>query len=359
MAPPAGPVEFEDSAMPEDSDSVPAESPGPGPAANSGCILSAGSPPGQDPSGNTSGTANDRRLIAAARLTVQTDPRADVTLSPGTRPANIGALGKLKIRPYRGAMPRYAFRVEYFGAPFSGWQAQPNQPTIQKTIEAAVRELDPDCPGISAAGRTDSGVHATGQVAHCDLVREWDPVRLSDAINHHLRPHPVAITAAARVADSFHARFSAIERQYVYRIVQRRAPLALDRRRAWRIGHGLDVDAMRQACAFLVGRHDFTTFRSSLCQAQSPIRTLDALDIVAHPTAGGTGYRIHARARSFLHRQVRSIVGTLERVGAGAWPPEQVGEALDARERSACGPVAPANGLCLARVRYQPEIFDG
>ncbi|MGB3316948.1 MAG: tRNA pseudouridine(38-40) synthase TruA, partial [Albidovulum sp.] len=238
-------------------------------------------------------------------------------------------------------MPRYALKIEYHGAPFAGWQRQSGQPSVQEAVETALRKLQADAPGIAAAGRTDAGVHATGQVAHCDLAKDWDPFRLSEALNHHLRPDPVAILKAARVADDFHARFSAMERRYLFRLISRRAPLTHEAGLAWRVLGMLDADAMRKGAAHLVGHHDFTTFRSTMCQAQSPVKTLDEITITEHDIPQGCEYRFVLRARSFLHNQVRSIVGTLERVGAGSWAPEDVRTALEARNRAACGPVCP------------------
>lgn len=255
-------------------------------------------------------------------------------------------------------MPRYALRIEYDGQPFAGWQRQADQPSVQGALEAAVLRLQPEPAAVAGAGRTDAGVHASGQVAHVDMDRDWDPMRLCAALNAHLRPAPVAITAAARVAADFHARFDATERRYGFRLIARRAPLALERGRAWRVAGPLDGDAMRAAAAHLIGRHDFTTFRSSLCQADNPVRTLDAIEIALSPYPGGQAWTFHLRARSFLHNQVRSIVGTLERVGAGAWPPDRVAEALAARDRSACGPVCPPDGLCLEAVRYASDPFE-
>ncbi len=254
-------------------------------------------------------------------------------------------------------MPRYAFLVEYHGGPFSGWQRQDDLPTVQGAVEDALRHLEPDHPGLTGAGRTDAGVHATGQVAHVDLARDWDPFRLSEALNAHLRPLPVAILVAARVPDDFHARFSATTRRYVFRLLCRRAPLTLEKGLYWHIRHPLKAAPMREAAAHLIGRHDFTTFRSSICQAKSPLKTLDALDITEIPRPDGTEYRFEIRARSFLHNQVRSFVGTLERVGAGAWPPDRVRTALEARDRSACGPVCPPQGLYLAEVSYEKDPF--
>lgn len=255
-------------------------------------------------------------------------------------------------------MPRYALLIDYDGGPFNGWQRQSgDQPTVQARIEAALAGLEPGTHSIQGAGRTDAGVHATGQVAHCDLVQDWDPFKLCGALNWHLKPDPVAVLAVARVSDDFHARFSALERSYTFRIVNRRAPLTQDRGLAWQVIRPLDPDAMRAGAAHLIGKHDFTTFRSLFCQAQSPVKTLDQITITAHDYPGGLEVRLHFRARSFLHNQVRSITGTLERVGAGAWPPDRVAEALAARDRSACGPVCPPDGLTLTRVHYEVAPF--
>jgi tRNA pseudouridine38-40 synthase len=256
-------------------------------------------------------------------------------------------------------MPRFAFRIEYHGAPFNGWQRQAGgQPTVQAAVEAALSKLEPGDHTIAAAGRTDAGVHATGQVAHADLARDWDPFRLAQALNWHLRPAPVAITACAAVPDDFHARFSAVERRYLFRLVARRAPLTHDHGLVWQIQRPLDTQAMRDAAAYLVGHHDFTTFRSTLCQSKSPVKTLDEISVTECPYPGGTEYRFTLRARSFLHNQVRSIVGTLERVGQGAWSPDEVASARDARDRAACGPVAPPQGLYLTGVGYPADPFD-
>ena len=254
-------------------------------------------------------------------------------------------------------MPRFALKVEYHGAPFAGWQRQKDQPSVQGAIEAALARLEPRPHTIAAAGRTDAGVHALGQVAQCDLAKDWDPFRLMEALNFHLKPAPVAILEVARVADDWHARFSAIERQYLFRILIRRAPATHDRGQVWQIGHALDVAAMQAGADLLIGRHDFTTFRSSICQAASPVKTLDDLRVEAADGLSGPEVHIHARARSFLHNQVRSFVGTLERVGAGAWVPGDVGKALTARDRAACGPVCPPQGLYLARVGYPVDPF--
>ena len=254
-------------------------------------------------------------------------------------------------------MPRFALRIEYHGAPFAGWQRQADRPSVQEAVERALRRLQPDAPGIAGAGRTDTGVHASGQVAHCDLARDWDPFRLSEALNAHLRPDPVAITAVARVPEDFHARFSATGRRYLYRILNRRAPAVLEGGQVWHVRHPLDGAAMQAAANHLTGRHDFTTFRSSICQAASPVKTLDELRVETLALPHGTEVRFHVAARSFLHNQVRSFVGTLERVGAGAWTPDDVRSALQARDRARCGPVAPPDGLMLTHVTYDPDPF--
>ena len=254
-------------------------------------------------------------------------------------------------------MPRFALKIEYDGGPFAGWQRQAGQPSVQAAIEEALARLEPGPHTIAAAGRTDSGVHATGQVAHCDLRHDWDPFRLSEALNYHLKPLPVAIVACARVADDWHARFSAVERRYLFRLVARRAPLTLDRGKVWQVRNPLDPRAMQAGADHLLGRHDFTTFRAAGCQAPSPVRTLDELRIEEVPCPAGQMLHIHVRARSFLHNQVRSFVGTLERVGSGAWHPEAVRAALEARDRAACGPVSPPHGLYLAQVGYEADPF--
>lgn len=254
-------------------------------------------------------------------------------------------------------MPRYALKIEYDGGPFAGWQRQAEHPSVQAAVEAALGKLEKGVPSIAAAGRTDAGVHALGQVAHCDMAKAWEPFRLMQAVNHHLKPAPVAVVACALVADDFHARFSALERRYLFRLVSRRAPLVHDRGHAWRVGHALDPVAMQAGADRLLGRHDFTTFRSVQCQADSPVKTLDELRVEAVPYQGGTEFRFHVRARSFLHNQVRSFVGTLERVGSGAWTPDDVTAALEARDRAACGPVCPPDGLYLASVGYEEDPF--
>ena len=248
-------------------------------------------------------------------------------------------------------MPRFRLTIEYDGTPFVGWQAQALGESVQGAIEAAVVRLTGAHATVTGAGRTDSGVHATAQVAHVDLERDWRPDVLRDALNAHLRPRPVAILAAARAADGFHARFSATGRHYLYRIVDRRAPLALEANRAWHLPKRVDAEAMRDAARRLLGRHDFTTFRAASCQAKSPVKTLDRLDV----TRTGDLVEIRASARSFLHNQVRSMVGSLKKVGDGSWSADSLAAALAAADRAACGPVAPAAGLYLTGVDYPDE----
>lgn len=254
-------------------------------------------------------------------------------------------------------MPRYALKIEYNGAPFSGWQRQKALQTVQGSIEAALQKLEPDAPGIAAAGRTDTGVHALAQVAHCDLSKAWDPFRLSEALNFHLKPLPVSILSVALVNDDWHARFSAHERRYLFRLICRRAPLTHQAGLAWHVTHALDADAMHSAAQALIGTHDFTTFRASECQAQSPVKSIDEVTVRACPSHGGTEIQFRFRARSFLHNQVRSMVGSLERVGAEAWSKERFEQALAAANRQECGPVCPPQGLYLAGVGYQDDPF--
>ena len=245
-------------------------------------------------------------------------------------------------------MPRYKLLIEYDGAPFVGWQVQDNGLSVQGVLTAAVAAFCGEQVPVQGAGRTDAGVHALGQVAHIAFAKAWDTDTIRDAINAHLRPYPVAVVAAEGVADDFDARFSARTRHYVYRIINRRADLALDAGRAWRIPRPLDASAMHEAARCLVGRHDFTTFRAAECQAKSPVKTLDRLDVERDRDE----VRIHASARSFLHHQVRSMVGTLVQVGEGRWSADDLARALAARDRKACGPVAPPEGLYLVKVDY-------
>lgn len=255
-------------------------------------------------------------------------------------------------------MPRYAMKIEYHGAPFNGWQRQTAQSTVQGAIEAALAKLEPRDHTIAAAGRTDTGVHGLAQVAHVDMERDWDPFRISEALNYHLRPHPIAILDCVRAPDDWHARFSARERRYLFRILMRRAPVTHLRDLVWRVNHDLDIEAMQAAAQALVGKHDFTTFRSSICQAESPVKTLDRLTVTRVEGPHGPEAQFDVRARSFLHNQVRSFVGSLERVGAGSWAVEDMSAALEARVRSACGPVCPPGGLYLAGVGYPDDPFD-
>ena len=245
-------------------------------------------------------------------------------------------------------MPRYRVTLEYDGTPFTGWQRQENGPSVQAALEEAIFKLSAERVTVFGAGRTDAGVHAREQVAHFDLEKEFKPETMRDALNAHLRPDPIAVLDAAIAAPDFNARFSAIARHYEYRILCRRAPPALDKGRVWHVARELDVDAMHAAAQILIGKHDFTTFRSSQCQAQSPVKTLDRLDA----SEQGEEMVFYARARSFLHHQVRSMVGTLKLVGEGKWTARDVERALNARDRSACGTVAPPHGLTLLRVDY-------
>lgn len=254
-------------------------------------------------------------------------------------------------------MPRYAMKIEYDGGPYNGWQRQHGQPTVQGSIEEALRKLQPGFETLAAAGRTDAGVHATAQVAHCDLSKDWDAFRLGEALNFHLKPAPISILKVAQVSEEWHARFGARERRYMFRLVSRRAPLTHDKGLAWRINHGVNVDAMREAAQYLLGKHDFTTFRSTICQSKSPVKTLDEVRIEPIEVPYGVECRFHFRARSFLHNQIRSFVGSLVQVGSGAWEPAQMKAALEARDRQACGPVCPPQGLYLAGVGYPDDPF--
>jgi tRNA pseudouridine38-40 synthase len=244
-------------------------------------------------------------------------------------------------------MPRYKLTLEYDGAPFVGWQRQANGFSVQEALEGACFALCGEATAAHGAGRTDAGVHATGQVAHIDLAKSWEAPRLREALNAHLVPNPIAVLQA-EPEDAFDARHSARMRHYVYRIVNRRAPLTLERGRAWHVKRRLDAEAMGEAAKALIGRHDFSTFRDSQCQAASPIRTLTSLDVAR----SGDCVELRVGALSFLHRQVRSMVGSLERVGAGYWSAADLKSALEAADRSRCGQVAPACGLYLARVDY-------
>lgn len=245
-------------------------------------------------------------------------------------------------------MPRFKLVVEYDGTPFCGWQFQTTHRSVQQAIEEAVLKFSGQTLRVQAAGRTDAGVHATHQVVHLDLDKDWRPDTVRDAVNAHLKPEPVAILSAARVPDDFNARMSARKRHYLYRIVNRRPPVALDMNRVWQVPWPLDSDAMHEAAQVLVGKHDFSTFRAAECQAASPVKTLDRLDVERI----GDEIRLFASARSFLHHQVRSMTGSLVHVGSGKWSVADLRDALDARDRTRCGPMAPPSGLYLIGVDY-------
>ena len=245
-------------------------------------------------------------------------------------------------------MPRYKLTLEYDGTLFVGWQMQENGPSVQARLAQAIKAFSGEDFLPRGAGRTDAGVHALGQVAHLDLGKDWAPEKVRDALNAQLRPDPISVLACEPVPESFDARFSATARHYLYRIVNRRSPLALDRNRAWNVVHALAAAAMHDAAQRLVGHHDFTTFRSTECQAASPVKTLDRLAVAR----AGEEIRIEASARSFLHNQVRSMVGSLKLVGEGRWTARDLEQALAAKDRGACGPVAPPSGLYLAKVDY-------
>jgi tRNA pseudouridine38-40 synthase len=245
-------------------------------------------------------------------------------------------------------MPRYRLTIEYDGAPFAGWQRQDSQPSVQGALEDAIEKLSQQRVTVTGAGRTDAGVHALGQVAHFDLDKAFAADKVRDALNHHLRPAPIVVLEAAVAADDFHARFSATGRHYLFRILNRRAPPALDAGKVWHVPVALDADAMHEAAQALVGSHDFTTFRAAECQAQSPVKTLDRIDV----SRRGEEIHLTTNARSFLHHQVRSFVGSLKLVGEGKWRARDLKAALEARDRSACGPVSPPDGLYLVKVDY-------
>ncbi len=248
-------------------------------------------------------------------------------------------------------MTRFAFTVEFDGRPFMGWQRQAHGPSVQQTIEDAIFAVTGERAVIHAAGRTDAGVHGLAMRAHADIARDIAPFRLMEALNARMRPHPVAILDCAVVADDWHARFSCVGRSYVYRTVNRRAPLTVDRGLMWRVIQPLDAGAMHDAAQILVGRHDFTTFRSAHCQADSPVKSLDRLDV----ERDGDRIAIHAAARSFLHHQVRSMVGCLALVGMGRWRADDLRAALEARNRAALGLNAPPDGLYFVRATYPAE----
>ena len=245
-------------------------------------------------------------------------------------------------------MTRWRLTVEYDGGPFMGWQRQDHGPSVQQTLEEALQRMTGERAGVAAAGRTDAGVHALAMSAHVDVARELTPHRLREGLNALVRPQPISVLAVDQVADDWHARFSSVGRRYLYRILERRAPPALDRGRAWHIPVTLDVDAMREGAGHLVGRHDFTTFRSAQCQSDRPVKTLDTLDV----SRAVEEIHIAADARSFLHHQVRSMVGCLALVGRGQWRPADIGKALEARDRAALGFNAPPHGLYFVEAIY-------
>lgn len=252
-------------------------------------------------------------------------------------------------------MTRFALTIEFDGTPFQGLQRQKHGPSVQQSIEEALARITGEDARLHSAGRTDTGVHALAMRSHVDLAKNIEPFRLSEAINAHLRPDPIAITHCEVVPDDWHARFSCIGRRYVYRIVNRRAPLTLAKNRAWHVAQELDVDAMHRAAQALVGLHDFTTFRSAHCQAKDPVKTLDRLDVERAQTEMGEEIHIHAAARSFLHHQVRSMVGCLKLVGQGTWAEDQVATALAAKDRNALGLNAPPEGLYFVEAVY-PDL---
>ena len=245
-------------------------------------------------------------------------------------------------------MPRYRLTVEYDGRPYHGFQLQAGLPSVQGALERAIHAFSGERAVVNAAGRTDTGVHATGQVAHFDLEREWPAATVRNALNAHLVKESIAVLEAAPAPADFHSRFSAKRRAYLYRILNRPAPPAIERGRVWHVKKPLDAEAMHAAARALLGHHDFTTFRDAACQAKSPMKTLDEVRVWRE----GAEVRLSFASRSFLHRQVRSMTGTLAEVGVGRWTAADLGAALDARDRKACGPVAPADGLCLVAVEY-------
>ena len=248
-------------------------------------------------------------------------------------------------------MARYKLLIEYDGRPFCGWQRQPNAPSVQQALEVAVLRFCGEVTTVEGAGRTDAGVHATGMVAHVDIAKPTEPRVVRNAINAHIAPNPVSVLAAEEMAANFHARFSAIERQYIYTIVNRVSPLTHDRGLAWHVPQALNIAAMQSAAEAFIGQHDFTSFRSTSCQAKSPVKTLDGLSVVVD----GQCLRIHARALSFLHNQIRIITGALVKVGRGKWTCDDILAALDAKDRNRGPETAPPFGLTLSRVIYPSD----
>ncbi len=256
-------------------------------------------------------------------------------------------------------MPRFAMVVEYNGEAYCGWQRQKSQSSVQETIENAIRKLEGDLPHITAAGRTDTGVHALGQVIHFDLKKDWSPQTLKAAINANLRPSRIAVLKTSEVDEDFHSRFSAVERTYLYRVIVRSSPLVFENGLAWHIYKDLDLTGMTKGATYLMGKHDFTTFRSAHCQALSPVKTMNNIQIDSCMRSSGKEYEFILEAPSFLHKQVRSIVGTLVKVGMKNLGPRDVKTILEARNRQECGPLAPPEGLYLKKVTYDPDPFSG
>ena len=249
-------------------------------------------------------------------------------------------------------MYRYALTIEYDGSPFHGWQVQNNITTVQGVIFEAIRKLDVNCGNFVGAGRTDAGVHAIGQVAHVDLAIKRDCETIQNAINYYLNKHPISILNAKIVSKDFHARFSAVKRHYTYKIFSRKTDLTFERNQYWHIRNSLNISNMELAANYLLGKHDFSTFRSSICQAPSPVKTIDTININSEEIRDGIIYQLNFSAKSFLHHQVRSIVGCLEKVGCGKWGPKKMQEILLSKERSQCAALAPSSGLYLTKIEY-------
>ena len=250
-------------------------------------------------------------------------------------------------------MYRFSLTLEYDGTFFHGWQIQENVKTVQGCLLEALKKLDPFCKEVVGAGRTDTGVHATSQIAHVDLKKLWKEKTIQKAVNFYLYNHPISVLQVKLVDNSFHARFSATKRHYLYKIYSRETSLTFEKNQYWNIRYALNEKRMRDAAKYLIGKHDFTTFRSSSCQAKSPIKTIDDILIKKRKSENGAIYEFRFSARSFLHNQIRSIVGSLEKVGKGIWLPEKILQALIAKDRSKCGPVAPPQGLYLTKIEYK------
>ncbi len=250
-------------------------------------------------------------------------------------------------------MYRFALIIEYDGAPFHGWQVQNNLSTVQGVIFNAIKKLDKNCENFVGAGRTDAGVHAFGQVAHVDLETDRDCETVEKAINYYLNKYPISILGVKKVSKDFHARYSAIKRYYTYKIFSRTSDLTIERNQFWHVRRPLDISKMELAASYLIGKHDFTAFRSSICQASSPIKTIDSIDIQSETRRDGIIYEFNLSARSFLHKQVRSIVGCLKKVGCGKWDPEKMQKVLLSKERSKCAALAPPGGLYLSKIKYE------